>query len=99
MPQILADLIDKMPLSQLKTIMIVLSAFIVTGGSAYVDLSAQQEQLRQEARQRSMRLERETDRRFDEIEKREAETAVLLRAIAEQIKDMHSIIYRPIGDG
>lgn len=91
MPQLFVDLIDKVPALHLKTAIIILSICFVTGGSAYSVLDSKHQELVQASRS----IEKATDKRFDELEKKEAEQKVIIKQMAEQIKQMHSVIYRP----
>lgn len=69
---IIADLIDKVPVHQLKIVIVILLIIFVTAGLSYSILSAKREQLRDQ-----------TYTRCDDM--------------SEQIKQMHSVIYKPIG--
>lgn len=92
MPQLFVDLIDKVPALHLKTAIIILSICFVTGWSAFNELDSRHKELVKASRS----IEKATDKRFDELEKKEAEQKVIIKQMAEQIKQMHSVVYRPI---
>lgn len=96
MPAYIVDLLDKVPVNQLKLAVALISIFFVTGGSGYAVLLEKHEQLKKEAQQERIRIEKQVDIRFDAIERRGAEDRVILKGMADQIKQMHSVIYRPI---
>ena len=90
MPQFIADLIDKVPDSQLRITVVLISIIFATGGSGYTVLNAKLDDIKERSDQKLELLKERSNQRTSEIEKQAAEQRIMLQAMSQKIDDIHS---------
>jgi len=90
MPQFIADLIDKVPDSQLRITVVLISIIFVTGGSAYSVLNSKLDDIKERSDEKLNLLKDQSNQKTSEIEKQAAEQRVMLRTMSQKIDEIHS---------
>ena len=99
MPQFIADLIDKVPETQLRITATLICIIFMTGGSAYSVLNSKLDDIKERSDEKLELLKDQSNQKTTEIEKQTAEQRIMLQAMSQKIDEIHSFYLQRGLDG
>lgn len=90
MPQIIAELLTKVPENQLRITVVLMCVIFTTGWSAYSVLSSKLDDIKERSDEKLELLKDQSNQKTTEIEKQAAEQRIMLQTMSEKIDEIHS---------